>query len=323
MPPQYYFINLMCRRIMCARISSSDDAVQRYVNILTNSGFKAVFGDRDNKDVVMSVINALLPDGRQVSDIEYCPTEHEGPLVSSKEFRYDFMCRDAAGTSFIVEVQCYPDRYWFRRCVSYASRAYDRQNRIGGEYDLQPVYLIGLMGTPIVHQDEELWGDRYVSEYVFMEKFSHELQDETIVIIFAELSRFDRQVNDCRDDVERMLYVLKNMGHLHNQPRQLCQEIYTRIFRACEIAQFDEAKRIQYEKDMFDERAYRSELSTARADGLEEGLEQGLEQGRAEGRAEGHRAILEMARKLLAKGMSVSEVAQLTSLSQEEISELQ
>ena len=43
MPPQYCFINLMCRRIMCARISSSEDAVQRYVNILTNSGFKAVF----------------------------------------------------------------------------------------------------------------------------------------------------------------------------------------------------------------------------------------------------------------------------------------
>ena len=30
--------------------------VQRYVDLLSNSGFKAVFGDRNNKDVVMSVI---------------------------------------------------------------------------------------------------------------------------------------------------------------------------------------------------------------------------------------------------------------------------
>lgn len=32
--------------------------VQRYVSLLTNAGFKAVFGDRE----VMSVINTLLPD---------------------------------------------------------------------------------------------------------------------------------------------------------------------------------------------------------------------------------------------------------------------
>ena len=30
--------------------------VQRYVDLLSNSGFKAVFGDRNNKDVVMSTI---------------------------------------------------------------------------------------------------------------------------------------------------------------------------------------------------------------------------------------------------------------------------
>ena len=38
------------------------EVVQRYVSLLTNSGFKAVFGDRANKDVVMSVINILLPE---------------------------------------------------------------------------------------------------------------------------------------------------------------------------------------------------------------------------------------------------------------------
>ena len=34
--------------------------VQRYVDLLSNGGFKAVFGDRNNKDVVISVINMLL-----------------------------------------------------------------------------------------------------------------------------------------------------------------------------------------------------------------------------------------------------------------------
>ena len=49
---------------------TKNTVVQRYVDLLSNGGFKAVFGDRNNKDVVMSVINMLLPEGKKVKDIE-------------------------------------------------------------------------------------------------------------------------------------------------------------------------------------------------------------------------------------------------------------
>lgn len=111
------------------------NAVQRYIDILTNGGFKALFGD-----------------------------------VNNKEYHYDFMCRDEDGAIYIVEMQRYAEEHWFKRCVSYASRAYDRQNRRGEDYDVPPVYLIGLMGTEILHQDPGLWNDRFISEYTFREK---------------------------------------------------------------------------------------------------------------------------------------------------------
>ena len=138
---------------------------QKYVDILTNGGFKAVFGDENNKKLVMSVINTFLPEHRKVVDIEYLPTEQQGPMVGySKEFHYDFSCRDASGAIFIVEMQNYREKAWFKRCVSYASRAYNNQNRKGEDYDVQPVYLIGLMGVDIDHPDKEYWKDRYISE---------------------------------------------------------------------------------------------------------------------------------------------------------------
>ena len=68
----------------------------------------------------------------------------------------------------------------------------------------------------------------------FLEKTTHELQDETIFIIFAELNRF---------------------------------------FRACEIAAFDEKKRAQYEQDMYDERRFQGQLAASYKNGLEEGRE--------------------------------------------------
>ena len=34
--------------------------VQRYVDILTNGGFKALFGDVNNKDVVISILKYIF-----------------------------------------------------------------------------------------------------------------------------------------------------------------------------------------------------------------------------------------------------------------------
>ena len=294
----------------------NEAVVQRYVDILTNGGFKALFGDVNNKDVVISILNVLLPEHRQITYIDYLPTELQGPVVDqSKEFHYDFMCRDESGTFFIVELQKYWEDDWFKRCVSYASRAYDRQNRRGQNYDVPPVYLIGLMDIEVGHPDVEFWKDKYVSEYTFREKESHDLLAETIVIIFAEMAHFDKRAEECVTETDRMLYVLKFIGRMMEQPAWLQNEVYTRIFSACEIAGFPEDKRIKYEQEMNDEKRLRSEYNTARRMGLEEGLEKGREEGREEAR-------LESARKFKQLGVAAEIIAEATGLSPEEIARL-
>ena len=290
--------------------------LQRYVNLLSNSGFKAVFGDRANKDVVMSVMNMLLPEGKRVSDILYAPTEHQGQLEGNKEFRYDFMCRGTDGSFFIVEMQNSPEKFWFKRCVSYASRAYERQNKKGEDYDaVQPVYLIGLMGVPIDHPDKEFWKDRYVSEYTFREKDSHDLLDETIVIIFAELASFDKSEEECTTRRDRMLYILKNSSKLLSPPAWSGQESYTGILDACYIDDFDEEKRKKYDRTMQDEKRLRGQIAAAREMGEAAGLARGREEGREE-------ANTEAARKFKLLGVDVEIIAQATGLAVEDIREL-
>ena len=310
----------------------TDHAAQRYVSILTNSGFKAVFGDRRNKDVIISIINTLLPAHRQVMDIQYLPTEQQGQTTGNKEYRYDFICQDKTGTTFIVEAQCYREDYWFRRCVSYASRMYDRQASKGQGYDIAPVYLIGLMGVPIRHQNESEWKDRYISEYTFREKDSHDLLDETIFIIFAELARFNKNEQECETDLDRMCYILKNSGNLQNPPVWMRDNnIFAELLRACEIGGFSEDKRIIYDKDMDDERRIYSELQTARRIGLEQGLADGIAKGKTEGMAEGltkgmakgrAEGLALIVNTLSSKGMTAEEIAELTDLQLAEVKEL-
>ena len=302
--------------------------MQRYVDILTNGGFKALFGDADNKEVVMSIINVLLPEHRKVTHIDYLPTERQGQIVDmNKEYHYDFMCKDESGTVFIVEMQRYQEDHWFKRCVSYACRSYDRQNRKGEDYNISPVYLIGLMGIEVDHPDKEFWKDRYISEYTFREKESHDLLGETIVIIFAEMANFSKTIEECVSETDRMLYILKNIGRMSSQPGWLQEDVY-------EMAGFTEDKRIKYEKEMYDERRRKSEMNTAKrigfetghkegleagfAEGLENGLKQGIEQGKQSGKAEEKAEII---RLLHSKGMSIEEISNLLETDLNEVRE--
>ena len=60
-------------------------------------------------------------------------------------------------------------------------------------------------------------------------------------------------------------------------------------------------------------------MADMRRDGFEEGLTTGLEQGREQGV---HQKALETARKLLARGDSPAEIADLLSLSVSQVQEL-
>ena len=103
--------------------------VQRYVDILTEAGFKAVFGVEKNKDVLIDLLNVLLPEHRRVHDLSYATTEIPGFTIANKSVRLDLRCTGEDGTKFIVEMQCYRQVNFFKRCVEYAAKLYDAVGR--------------------------------------------------------------------------------------------------------------------------------------------------------------------------------------------------
>jgi predicted transposase/invertase (TIGR01784 family) len=132
------------------------------------------------------------------------------------------------------------------------------------------------------------------------------LPDDTIFIIFAELRRFKKQLHECENDLE-------------NQPQELQDEIFTRLFDACDIPRFDEEKRIQYDKDMFDERRYNGEIAAAREEGHMEGHMEGRMEGRIEGLSKGR---ADMCRAMLEKGIPKETVAEIADLTVAELDEM-
>ena len=139
--------------------------------------------------------------------------------------------------------------------------------------------------------------------------------DETIFIIFAEVARFNKQMDECGTDLEKMLYLLKNSGEILQPSGWMASEKYTRIMTACEIGKFNKMKRLQYIRDMMAEKGRISEMNTAIRRGRDEGRAEGREEGRKEG-------LLLAARNMREQGLPVDMIAKATGLSEGEIAEL-
>ena len=77
-----------------------------------------------------------------------------------------------------------------------------------------------------------------------------------------------------------------------------------------EMSQREYLARYMWEVDQ------RSQLRSAKNEGLAEGHAEGLAEGRNEGHTEGLR---ETARRMLAKGMDIGTISELTTLSPDEI----
>ena len=292
---------------------------QRYVDILTEAGFKAVFGVEKNKDILIGLLNVVLPAGRRVSDLAYSTTEVPGFTLSNKSVRLDLRCTGEDGTRFIVEMQCYRQLNFFRRCVEYAAKVYDAgaARGDGSGYGIQPVYFVALMNTGVPKFDK----------YTFREKISHEVVDETIFLNFVELNRFDKRLDDCVDLADKWFYSLKHMGSMEDLPEGLRVEVFERLFEACEIAKFTPDEKLEYEHDMMTERDYTNILNTYRAEGLAEGEAKGKAEGRLEGKAEGieegeARGKTEVARAMKAKGLGMALISELTGLPEDVIRKL-
>ena len=304
------------------------EKVQRYVDILTDAGFKAVFGDERNKDVLVDLINVVLPEDRHVKDIAYSTTEIPGLTLANKSIRLDLRCTGDDGSVFIVELQCYHQHNFFKRCVEYAAKVYDSGSARGdaGNYGLPPVYFIGLMAkdAPVFDRsDEVVWKDRFVSEYTFREKVSHDVVDDTIFLIFVELNRFGKKDKECVSMMDKWMFALKHVGTLDRLPEDLRIKAFERLFEACEIAKFDPDTKLKYEHDMMTEKDYYSILNTYRDEGKEEGKAEGVKEGLEKGRNEGQeKEKIKIATAMLKMELSTETIMQATGLSEEEVARL-
>ena len=110
----------------------------------------------------------------------------------------------------------------------------------------------------------------------------------------------------------KWLYALKNLYKLTQRPKALCDKVFDRLFEEAEIASFTPQEQREYEASKMAYRDIKNSIDTAKREGKEEGLAEGMEKGM-------NQRSFEIAKKMLAKGMDVATVMEITGLSAEQL----
>lgn len=88
-------------------------------------------------------------------------------------------------------------------------------------------------------------------------------------------------------------------------------------------SKFTPREQREYEASKMAYRDIKNSIDTAKREGKEEGLAEGMEKGLAEGMEKGmNQRSLEIARTMLAKGMDVATVMEITGLSKSQLLQL-
>ena len=290
------------------------------MNLRSDVGFKAVFADRNNKDILIGVLNQILPPEARIEDIkEYSDREQRRDVPYGKKTVLDLVCVDRDDRTFVVEMQASEEDFFFERCVYYASGLYHLELSDGVRYKgLRPVYVVSFLNYRLRHDDESLWDtDHFISYWRFTEKRTGMVADQTISVIFVEMTLFTKTLEECVTEFDRLFYIFKNSEGFQRIPEWIEEAggISRRLAEACEVAAFDKEKKLKYEIDKMNEWDIQAQKEYAVRKGLEEGLQKGLREGREEGLEQGREETrLSIARKLFEAGTPVDVIVNCTGV---------
>ena len=78
---------------------------ERYISLLTDFGFKRIFGTKPNRDLLISFLNSLFDGEQVIKDVKYLNSEHVGDVFAERKAIFDVYCENEHGEKFIVEMQ--------------------------------------------------------------------------------------------------------------------------------------------------------------------------------------------------------------------------
>ena len=276
---------------------------ERYISLLTDFGFKRIFGTKPNKDLLIDFLNSLFNGEQVVKDVTFLNSEHVGDVHTDRKAIFDVYCENEKGEKFIVEMQNAYQTYFKDRSLYYATFPIREQAQKGEgwNYKLKHVYIVALLNYDM--SDPAFSDDTINHDIGLLDKQTHRVFNDKLTFKYVEISKFNKRIEELKTNYDKWLFVLQNLSRLDCQPEYLKTAVFNRLFAEAEIAKFTRAELREYEDSL---KAYRD---------IKNSLDSAEEKGE-------RKKAIEIAKNLLEMGMPIDNIMKATRLSLEEIAKL-
>ncbi|MGR3973617.1 MAG: Rpn family recombination-promoting nuclease/putative transposase [Candidatus Rhabdochlamydia sp.] len=306
--------------------------------------FKKIFGVEENKDLLISLINSIVGEDDQVSEITLLNPYNPQSFTNDKLSILDIKARGMDGKRFNIEIQISDEADYDKRALYYWAKLYTEQLQRTEDYSR----LSKAIGIHILNFTSILSTDKYHNVFQIREKESEVPLFKDLELHTIELKKF------CQDGLEELqdliakiktsldLWVAFLTRHdLLNKdklPPALDTPSLKKALTVLDVMNFDHQEREEYESHLkwlriemntlkkAEDKGKTEGLEQGRAEGLEQGRAEGLEQGRVEGLEQGiikgsQKSTLNIAQNMKNQGLSYDQIILFTGLSLQEIQE--
>ena len=276
---------------------------ERYISLLTDFGFKRIFGTKPNKDLLINFLNSLFEGFQVIKDVKYLNSEHVGDVFAERKAIFDVYCENERGEKFIVEMQNAYQKYFKDRSLFYSTFPIREQAPKGADWNfkLERVYTVALLNFDL--KEEAFDQDDINHDVGLLDKKTHKVFNDKLSFKYVEIAKFDKTEDELVTLYDKWLYVLKNLSRLDERPAALKEKVFTKLFEEAEIARFTPTELKEYGDSL---KAYRDAKNS---------IDTALEKGREE-------KAIQIAKKMLAAGMDIDTIINMTDLSKDEIEKL-
>ena len=275
----------------------------KYINLMVDWSFKRVFGTEVNKDILIEFLKVIFPQFA-ITDITYIPTEQLGIMEEDRKAIFDVLCKTEDGKTFLVEMQRGAQEHFFERALYYTSfpimkqgkKAIAKEEEKGKDpwdFSLDGVFFLGVLDFK--YEQDEMTEHRYQ----LLETKTLKRMTDKLEFVFVEVAKFNKREDELETDLDKWLYLLKNMSKLLERPAALRDRVFGRLFDVAEYARLDDEERKKYVEAMNTTRDTFNMIAYARKQNS-----------------------YEIARRMIDKGLDMDTILDVTGLTKEDIAKI-
>ncbi len=245
---------------------------EKYINPFTDYGFKRLFGEEPNKNLLLDFLNELLKEEQgRITNLTYLKNENLGARELNRKAIFDLYCTNEKGEKFIVELQKTKQKFFKDRTIYYSTFPIQEQAKKGSEWDfkLEKIYTIAILDFEF--EDDKKNPNKFRYDVKLKELETNKVFSDKLNFIYLEMPKFKKSIEELETRFEKWLYVIKNLHKLDRIPEKLKENIFLQLFEVAEISKFSRQEYQDYEESLKYYRDLKNSLDTAKEEGRIEG----------------------------------------------------